>query len=199
MNEISRYFSAMVASAGGNAAPAALDTLMQQQLRARPPGDSPAFNHSSNAADKEQAGKKALEQFLQHYQQAVDGGKFILAYSSDEAVKGRQFSADLQLLYQLMEPPEGCELRSPSMKARENWLIALLSPVADEDSQDKGTPASVFSDTKEDGDTEVHLSDEKAFLNRAFNSFLAVYKKNYEDLIEKTKEEMQKPLTVDWE
>jgi hypothetical protein len=197
MHEINRYFPSISPGTETNFAPTSLDTLMQQQLSSHMLSNLSAFNLTENNTDKEETAKKAFEQFLLRYQQAVDCGKFIFVYSNYKEVMNRQFSADLKSLYTLMEPAEGGGLSSPSLKEQEYWLISLIFSSSDKEPPNKDEVVISLSSNVKSG-TEAPPTDEKVFLSQAINSFLVVYKKTYEDLIEKTKEEMQKSLTVDW-
>ncbi|QGY32205.1 hypothetical protein [Pantoea cypripedii] len=158
-----------------------LDAMMQQRLQSQP--SASVFADSEDTAAQEAMAKK---KFLQRYIQAIEGGKFILIYDNDEEKKNKQFAADLELLYSLMLPAKEDELDAPTMAEMENWLIALFDP-----DDDKAGDKQAIDHTP--------TNDEKNFLMLAYNNFRMIYKKHYENMIDKIKEEMIKPLSVSWD
>lgn len=156
-----------------------LDTMMMQSLSSQPAGQ--VFQET---AETPTPNVNAKEKFLQRYAQAIAAGQFILAYDSDPQKMCQQFAKDLALLYRLMLPAEEDKdvLKSPSMSEMEKWLIELVPTPSDEEPAEDASPA-----------------DEKHFLSLAFNNFQLMYKKNWQNVFDKIKDEWGKPLVVDWD
>lgn len=158
-----------------------LDTMMIQRLSSQPSGQVFQENEETPAP-----AINAKEKFLQRYAQAIAAGEFILAYDKDPQKMCKQFAEDLALLYQLMLPAEEDKesLQPPSMSEMEDWLIALV-PSPDEEEATK--------------EASSELTDEQNFLSLAFNNFQLLYKKNWQMIFDKLKEERGKAPGVDWE
>lgn len=174
-------FSAYALRSSSAVTSSSLDAMMIQRLSSQPSGQVFQENEETPAPTV-----NAKEKFLQRYAQAIAAGDFILAYDKDPQKMCKQFAADLALLYQLMLPAEEDKeiLQPPSISEMEDWLIALVPTPDEEDAS---------------GKDPVEPTDEQNFLSLAFNNFQLMYKKNWQNIFDKLKEERGKPLAVDWE